>query len=83
MDFCLKEGEQNMFDSICQKLLSYVYISYELSVTCGKINTRSRFWINIKYLLDGKELDQNVLCLFPNRIRTKGPLIILIFLFIN
>ena len=81
--FCFKGGEQIIFDSICQKLLSYVYVAYELSVTCGKVNTRSCFWVNIKYLLAGEELDQNVLCLFPNRIRTMGPLIILIYILID
>ena len=74
---------QDIFDSICKKLLSYVYVAYELSVTCGKINSRSCFWVNIKYLLDGEELDHNVLCPFPNWVRTKGPLIILIYLLIG
>ena len=81
--YSLKRVSEVQFDRICQKIMSYIYCCFEITVVCGSSKTKCNFLFNVKTFIDDNMFHREIIDEFPthpNQYRSKCCILILFFL---
>ena len=74
-----EENNQKMIDFTCQKMMSYLYICYEITICAGPKNIKSSFWYNAMSFWN-QDSFATLVNTFPPSVRSKPCFIILIYI---
>ena len=76
----MKRVQQIKFDRICQRIMTFIFMCYEMTIDCGDTNVRASFWYNVNKFIHHDYFSSEILSLFPAHKRSRACAILLIYL---